>query len=136
MAMSMRMLPEISDQNRFFWTSGKDGELQITRCSKCSYYIHPPAPICPECLCREVAPATVSGNATVVSYTINYQKWHPMMEVPFVIAIVELDEQKGLNLTTNIINTPIESVTMGMKVNVVFEDCGEVFVPLFEPATA
>ena len=76
----------------------------------------------------------MSGRATVVSYTINYQKWHPMMEVPFVLAIVELEEQAGLNLTTNIINTPVESVTIGMPVKVVFEDCGEVFVPLFEPA--
>jgi uncharacterized OB-fold protein len=112
------MLPEISDQNRFFWTSGERNELQITQCSQCSYYIHPPAPICPNCLNREVAPATVSGRATVMSYTINYQ------------------EQAGLNLTTNLINTPVESVAIGMPVKVVFEDCGEVFVPLFEPSAS
>ena len=133
MAMSMRMLPEISDQNRFFWTSGEQGELQITQCSQCKYYIHPPAPICPKCLNRDVSPTTVSGRATVKSYTTNYQKWHPMMDVPFTIAIVELEEQAGLNLTTNIVNTPVESVAIDMPVKVVFEDCGEIFVPLFEP---
>lgn len=134
MAMSMRMLPELTDENRFFWTSGANNELQITRCSQCEYYIHPPAPICPECLCREVSPVAVSGRAKVVSFTINYQKWHPMMQVPFVVSIVELEEQAGLNLTTNIINTSPEDVSIGMQVKVVFEDCGEVFVPLFEPA--
>lgn len=134
MTQSMRMLPEIDERNRFFWTSGERDELQITHCTNCDYYIHPPAPICPRCRNRDVAPAAVSGRARVVSYTINHQKWHPMMQVPFAIAIVELEEQAGLNLTTNIVNAPIESLAVGMPVKVVFEKCGEVFVPLFEPS--
>jgi len=131
--MSTRIQPAITDDNRFFWTAGQNNELQILRCPSCGYYIHPISPICPECLCRDVKPETVSGRAKVLSFTINYQKWHPMMEVPFVIAIVELVEQPGLNLTTNIINTPVESVSIGMPVKAVFEECGKAYIPLFEP---
>lgn len=133
MPPSTRLLPELDEENRFFWTAGAGGKLQILRCQQCGYYIHPYAPICPECLCRDVKPEPVSGRATVSSFTINHQKWHPMMEVPFVIAIVELVEQPALNLTTNIINTAIENVTIGMPVRVVFEACEDVHVPLFEP---
>lgn len=132
----MRMLPEITDENRFFWTAGAEGQLKFLQCDHCSYFVHPPAPICPECMSREVSPTAVSGKARVVTYSINYQKWHPMMQVPFVIAVVECEEQKGLNLTTNIINVDPESVQSGMAVKVSFEQQADVYLPLFEPVNS
>jgi uncharacterized OB-fold protein len=53
--------------------------------------------------------------------------------VPYVIAIVELVEQDGLRFTTNIVHCPPDRVEIGMPVRVLFEEQGEVFVPLFEP---
>ena len=132
----MRMLPEITDENRFFWTAGAEGQLKFLQCDHCSYFVHPPAPICPECMSREVSPTAVSGKARVVTYSINYQKWHPMMQLPFVIAVVECEEQKGLNLTTNIINADPESVQSGMAVKVSFEQQADVYLPLFEPVNS
>ena len=42
-----------------------------------------------------------------------------------------------LRLTTNIVGCDPDEVTIGMPVEVVFEDAGEddVFLPLFRPAT-
>lgn len=131
----MRMLPELNADNEFYWTSGAEGVLKITRCQECSHFIHPPSPMCPKCRSRDLAPETISGTGKVASFTINMQKWHPMMEVPFVIAIVELDEQPGLNLTTNIINTDVTNVQIGMKVKVCFEHEKDVYLPMFEPLT-
>jgi uncharacterized OB-fold protein len=133
MKVSDRLLPVLDEQNSFFWTAGAQGHLKLMRCQACSYYIHPYAPICPQCLSREVAPETVSGKGTVASFTINMQPWSPTMEVPFVIAIVALPEQSGLNLTTNLVNIPVEDVRIGMPVQVTFEQHEDVYLPLFEP---
>jgi uncharacterized OB-fold protein len=133
MMASWRPLPALNDENRFFWTSGADGKLRFLHCSACDYFVHPPAPVCPKCLRSEPAPKAVSGHATVRSVTVNHQPWGPGLPVPYAIAIVGLDEQADLNLTTNIVGLPAEHVRVGDKVRVTFEQHGEVHVPLFEP---
>jgi len=129
-----RVLPRLGTDNRFFWTSGRDGVLRFLRCRGCGYYVHPPTPICPECLSRDLTPQPVSGRATVYSFTVNHQPWSPDITEPYVIAIVGLVEQDDLRLTTNIINVEPGGVAVGMPVRVVFEDHDPVFIPLFEPA--
>jgi hypothetical protein len=56
------------------------------------------------------------------------------VEVPYVVAVIELAEQHDIRLMTNMPRTPIEDVHVGMKVKVFFEQHGEIFVPLFEAA--
>lgn len=62
------------------------------------------------------------------------------MAVPYVVAIVELDDQEALQLTTNIRGCAPDDVEIGMPVRVVFErherpDTGSVYVPVFIPST-
>ena len=130
----VRILPQVTDRNEHFWRGGAEGELRFLRCQSCATYIHPPSPICPECLGKDLAPEAVSGRARVLTYTINHQPWIPGFEPPYAIAIVEVEEQSGLRLTTNIVNCAPEDVKIGMQVRVVFEQCEDVHVPLFEPA--
>jgi uncharacterized protein len=131
-----RILPDVTDRNRHFWQGGRDGELRFQRCKECGYYLHPPSVLCPKCLSKDIEVVAVSGRAEVVAVTVNHQQWMPGPEVPFVVAIVGLPEQEGLRLTTNIVNCPPESVTIGMPVKVTFEahPDEEVWIPLFEPA--
>ena len=129
-------IPQITDENGAFWTGGRDGELLIVRCTSCGYWIHPPTPRCPHCLSDAVEPQAVSGRGTVYSYTINRQAWVPGLEVPFVIAMVELDEQPGLRLMTNIVDCPTEEVEIGMPVEVAFVERGEAFIPVFHKVAA
>lgn len=120
--------------NEHFWRGGADGELRFLRCQDDGTYVHPPAPICPECLGKNVSPEAVSGRATVLTYTLNHQQWVPAPDHPYCIAIVELEEQSGLRLMTNIVNCPAEDVRIGMAVKVLFEEYEDVFIPVFEPA--
>ena len=135
-----RILPRVNDRNRHFWTGGAEGELRFLRCQDDGTYVHPPAPRCPQCWGKHLAPEAVSGDATVHTFTVNHQPWMPGPELPFVLAIVELPEQAGLRLTTNIVNCDPEMVTVGMPVRVTFEahvDGDEtVYIPLFEPAAS
>ena len=129
-------IPQITDDNGAFWTGGRDGELLIVRCTSCGYWIHPPSPRCPKCLGNAVEPQAVSGRGTVYSYTINRQAWVPGLEVPFVIAMVQLDEQPGLRLMTNIVDCPTEEVEIDMPVEVAFVERGEAFIPVFHRVVA
>lgn len=127
-----RVLPALSDENLFFWTSGTDGRLRFLRCGGCGYYLHPPSPRCPRCGGAELAPDPVSGRGTVHSWTVNHQPWDGN-PAPYVVALVELPEQPGLRLTTNIVGCPPEAVHIGLRVRVVFEHRDPVWFPLFEP---
>ena len=124
-----RVLPDLDQPSAFFWTSGADGRL---RCEDCSNLIHPPAPYCPACRGRRTSPAAVTGRGVVHSYTVNHQPWDGSSE-PYVIAVVALDDQPDVRLTTNIVGIAPGEVRIGLPVEVTFEDHDPVFLPLFRP---
>jgi uncharacterized OB-fold protein len=131
---SFRILPAVGPDNEHFWKGGAQGELRFLRCEACRTYVHPPTPLCPECLGRELAPEAVSGRATVYSYTVNHQPWIPGFDPPYLVAIVDIEEQAGLRLTTNLVRCEIEDAAIGLPVRVCFEERDEgIFIPLFEP---
>ena len=130
-----RVLPRVTPENEHFWRGGRQGELRFLRCRACACYIHPPAPLCPRCLSRDVAPEAVSGRARLATYTVNHQPWYPGLDPPYVIAIVEIEEQPDVRLMTNIVNCEVDRVEIGMRVTVTFEEHEDVWIPLFEPAS-
>ena len=135
-SMPHRHLPAITAESAFFWRAGEAGVLRFLRCHGCGFYIHPPLPVCRVCKSRDVQDEPVSGRGTVLTYTVNRQVWEAGLEAPYVIAIVELAEQRGLRLTTNIVNCQLDEVRIGMPVRVVFEQHDDVWLPLFEPDRA
>ena len=130
-----RVLPQVTAENEHYWKGGARGELCFLRCGECRTYVHPPSPVCPECLSKQLAPAAVSGRARLLTWTVNHHPWIPGFEPPYLIAIVEIEEQRGLRITTNLVNCTPEELRMDLPVRVLFEERDEgVFLPLFEPA--
>jgi uncharacterized OB-fold protein len=129
----LRILPQITERNEHFWRGGEHGELRFLRCQLCGYFIHPPTPICPRCHSKDLRAEAVSGQARVLTYTINHQPWYPGLRVPFVLAIVELPEQDDLRLTTNIVGCEPDEVTIGMPVQVTFHHYEDIWLPFFAP---
>lgn len=137
----LRLAPSPTAESRAFWTGGQRGELLINRCHACGRFFHPPGPTCWRCRSTDVAPEPVSGKATVAAFTVNRQIWIPGYEPPYVVAIVELDDEPDVRLITNIVDVAIDDVRVGMAVEVFFEDwtalSGEedsrVWIPLFRP---
>jgi uncharacterized OB-fold protein len=130
-----RLQPLVNEENRHYWESGARGELCFLRCQACGYYIHPPSPRCPECLSKEIEPEAVSGLAVLHTFTVNRHPWIPGFDPPYVVAIVEIAEQPGLRLMTNIVGCEIDDVEIGMQVKVRFEELEDgAWLPLFEPA--
>ena len=128
-----RLLPRLTPETEPFWTGGAEGALRFWRCQSCGYWLHPPGPICPECLSKELAVEVVSGDAVLHTYTVNHQSWYPGLDPPYVVAIVELPEQVGLRLTTNLVGCAPEEAAIGMALHVVFEQYEDVWLPFFAP---
>lgn len=128
-----RMLPEITERNRTFWTGGADGRLHVPYCEPCERWVLPPEANCPHCDAA-LGYRPVSGDGTVFTYTVNRHPFNPAVPPPYVIAVVELVEQADLRLATNIIDCEPDSVTIGLPVAVRFEEQQDaVFVPVFAP---
>jgi uncharacterized protein len=138
-AVPARMLPTLDDHNRAFWTGGADGQLHIAFCAQCGVWVGPPAADCPDCD-GVLQPRPVSGRGTVFTYTVNHQPFNPAVAVPYVIAIVELEEQADLRIATNIVDCEPDSVHIGLPVEVRFERQAvgddSVYVPVFAPRVA
>src|SRR5919198_2136901 len=127
-------LPALEPETERFWRACRAGRLEIVRCHACGWYIHPPRPLCPRCRARDLAWEAVSGRATLVSYTVNHQRWIPGMHVPYIIGLVELVEQSGLRLTTNVVGCSPDAARIGIPLRVTFRAASdEVALPLFEP---
>ncbi len=129
----MRLLPQLTPVNEWFWTSGADGRLRVQGCQDCKALVHPPAPICPRCRSRSWAPTEVSGRGTVVAFTINHHPWLPGFDPPYAVANVALAEDPTVRLTTNIVGCDPDEVHIGQEVAVRFEQHEDVWLPLFEP---
>lgn len=132
-----RIIPERQEHNRAFWTGGGRQELLIQRCTRCSLWVSPPTSDCPECGGVLVA-QPVSGRGEVFTYTVNYHPFNPTVPLPYVIAIVQLDEQEDLRIATNIVDCEPDSIRIGMPVEVRFErqdfEDESVYIPVFAPA--
>jgi uncharacterized OB-fold protein len=128
-----RPRPRLTALTEPYWTSGRDGVLRIQRCDACGFYVHPPGPVCPRCHERALTFTAVSGFATVMAATVNHQPWYPGWPDTYVVAIVELEEQRGLRLTTNLVgDMPADPISE--RVRVEFLESDGIWLPLFAAA--
>lgn len=131
-----KALPKPTPETQGFWDGAKAGELRLQRCSDCSNVYFPPRPFCPKCGSRSVAWFTASGHGRLFSYVINHRPAPGFQdEVPYAIAVVELDE--GPRMMTNLVDieqTP-EALQLDLPLEVTFEQVSEeISLPKFRPA--
>jgi uncharacterized OB-fold protein len=128
-----RLVPALTSNTADFWSGGAQGELRIQRCQACGYWAHPPTDICSRCLSRDLAAEPTSGKGSLFSFAVSHQAAGPDVPIPYTIALVELPEQSGLRVLSNLVNCAPEDARVDMPVRVLFEQHDDVFVPLFEP---
>ena len=128
-----RTVPALTERSGEYWRSGADGLMRIATCQSCRFLIHPPRPVCPKCRKAEIRFEPVSGKGVIYSWTLNLYALSPSMPPPYVIADVELVEQPGLRLLTNIVDCDPDKIYVGMPVTVTFDQAGEAYIPVFHP---
>ncbi|GHO96035.1 hypothetical protein KSF_060830 [Reticulibacter mediterranei] len=122
----------IDSDSRPYWEGLALGELRIQRCDACSHHVFYPRAICPHCSSERLSWITATGKGTIYSYTVAHQAFGPFAdEVPFVVAIVELEE--GVRMMTRIVDAPPERVHIGATVHVTFAAINEeITLPYFQ----
>jgi uncharacterized OB-fold protein len=131
------LLPIPDPLTQFFWDGVAHGELRIQRCQQCRHYIHYPRPICRFCRSRELRGERVSGRASLYSWTISTQAFHPfwVARAPYTIATVELAEQPRLMFLSQVVGCAEAELRAGMPLEVSFERVApELVLPFFRPA--
>lgn len=74
----------------------------------------------------------MSGKGVVYSYVVTHQAVHPALVGHTPLATVEVELAEGPHITSNLVDVPPEAVTIGMSVEVVFEELrAGVVLPLF-----
>lgn len=130
-------LPQITSITQPFWEAAASGRLIIQRCKSCDAFVWCPRPACSECGSDQLAWAPVSGRGTVYSFTVirevvgrgarGFEK-----DLPYVVAWIDLEE--GPRLVSNLVECPMEKVSIGMVVEVIFEEAGPgIALPKFRP---
>ncbi len=125
MAAYTKPLPPPNYLTRQFWEGCKAHKLLIQRCTVCNTPSFSPRDACPGPDCLEygtLAWEEASGRGRVIGFTIVRQPADPRFaaDVPYVLAVIELNERVRLN--ANVVGCAPEAVRVGMPVEVVFDD--------------
>ncbi len=124
--------PVISKDTEFFWEGAAAGELRIQRCGACHRLRHPPGPACPGCGALKPEYVVASGLGEVYSYVVHHHPPVPGRELPFVIALVELNE--GVRLLAELVDMPAGEVRIGLPVRIGFNRMdAELTMPVWRP---
>ena len=130
-------VPVPQGESDVYWDKAKEHELWLRSCNECGNAYFYPRDISPCCFSKDTTWVQASGNATLFTYAIVHRAPHPgfVGDVPFVPAIVELEE--GPKMASNVViddPTP-ENLQVGMALKVVFEDITDtIALPKFAPA--
>jgi len=119
---------------RPFWEGCRAGELRIPRCRDCGRWVWYPASACPECGGGRHEWTRVSGRGGLFTWVTVHRAFLPGYKdrVPFVTALVELEEDARLRLATFLHDRPPGGLRVGLPVEVVFEHIDErLTLPLF-----
>ena len=134
-----RPLPVVDDSNRYYWEGAKEHRLVLLRCAECRTYVHPPKPLCPSCRSLRLEPEQVSGRGSVYSWSVMHSPGNPGFEdrLPYVVLVVELDEQRGLFTIGNVFDCDVEDLEIGLPLEVTWEEVSDaITLPQWRPQSA
>jgi uncharacterized OB-fold protein len=126
--------PAVNPDTEGFWSATADGRLALCWCRVCSHYQHPPLERCRTCAGRTEFRA-VSGDAVLYSYIVVHRAIAPgYTDRPgHLVGLVELIEQPGLRLVTQLPDLDAETACIGMPMQAQMQPLpgGGFSVPVF-----
>jgi uncharacterized OB-fold protein len=131
----VKPIPVPDEITAFYWNAASQGRLEVQQCPRCGSRQFPPAIACPRCQSDDLEHGAVSGRGRVYSFTVVRQAFDAAFieELPYVVALVELEEDSGVRILSNIVGAAVDSIHVGMPVEVGFEHRDGVSLPVFRP---
>ena len=111
--------PVVNRDTEYFWAGMATGELRVWRCGECGLLRHPPGPMCPRCGAARPEHLVASGRGEVYSYVVHHHPPVPGRELPFVVALVALEE--GVRVLGELRDTDPAGARVGLPVEIVFD---------------
>ena len=108
-----------------FWDACRAGELRIPLCERCGRWVWYPAPVCPDCGGDRHRWTATAGRAQLFTWVTVHRAFLPGYRVPYVTALVALDEDPRVRLATFLRDVPARGLRAGMSVEVIFEPVSE-----------
>jgi hypothetical protein len=130
------IVPEMTELNRFYWDATREHRLELLRCRACGHFVHYPRPVCDRCQSTDLGPEAISGRGTLYSFCTVIQPGHPYFadKVPYVIGVVDIDEETGVKIPTGLVHHDGVTLRCGMPVEVTFRELTPtVTLPFFRP---
>jgi uncharacterized protein len=125
--------PAVTEETEAFWANAAEGRLVVEHCLTCGAESFPPRGMCRRCRGRTMSSVEVTGRGRVYSFTVNYQRWLPELEVPYAIVLVEFPDHPGVRVVGRLRDDP-QRAAIGMEVEVGFEPGpGGFAIPSFVP---
>ena len=124
-------LPDLTDPlSAPFFAAAAAGELRIPRCEECGAYVWYPQETCPADG-GVLVWTRVSGRGTLFSWAVVRRAFLPAFEdkVPFVTALVALEEDHAVRIATYIVDTDPDALVPDAPVEVEFRDLSFSTVP-------
>jgi hypothetical protein len=115
--------------SREFWEAARQHRLLLQRCDRCGHHQYIPRPFCVSCDADSLRWVESGGAGAIYSVTVTRREVLPDRPVPYVVALVELDE--GPRLLANIEGIPHD---IGTRVRLFWRDRPDgPPVPAFKP---
>jgi uncharacterized protein len=136
-------LPDVEwAPTRPFWAGAARGELVLPRCDACRRFVWYPDGACRWCGGDAQTWTPVSGRGRLFSWSVVHRAFIPQLAnlVPFVTALVAIDEDPAVRLATYVVDCALERLRIDLPVQAVFRElrfagvAGAVPAPLFVPA--
>lgn len=115
----LMMRPAVSRDTQFFWDGVNAHELRIQKRPDGTLQ-HPPVPAIWQDKAAAIDYVVASGKGTVYSYVVHHAPKVPGRTLPFVIALVELDE--GVRMLGELRGADPSAVEIGMLVRATYID--------------
>jgi len=120
-----------------FWQHCTQERLCFQVCDDCETWRHLPRMMCAQCGSAKWAWQQSAGRGHLYSWTVTHQAMLPQFasEVPYVVAVVELDE--GVRMVSQLRGVETDELEIGIPLELYFERFEDDFaLPMFRPRTS
>ncbi len=129
-------LPEFRPETKPFWEAAKQHKLVIPRSKDTGEFFFYPRALSPGAdMSEDIEWVESEGKGKVWTFSIHHMGPSKAYkgEPPYVVALIEMDE--GVKIMSNVVDVDPHDVSIGMDVQVVFDDVtDDVTLPKFKPA--